>query len=57
MEYKGFEIKPMVYENTGKSSCLYIFKDGSLYSFLSLNSINAAKRVIDTYLKSLELCT
>jgi hypothetical protein len=54
MEYKGFEIKPMVYENTGKSSCLYIFKDGSLYSFLSLNSINAAKRVIDTYLKSLE---
>ena len=51
MEYRGFEIKQMKYENSSHSSCFYIFKDGNVYSFFALNSIQAGKNVIDTYLR------
>jgi len=51
MEYRGFEIKQMKYENSSHSSCFYIFKDRNVFSFFALNSVQAGKNVIDTYLR------
>jgi hypothetical protein len=51
MQYRGFEIKQMKYENSSHSSCFYIFKNSNVYSFFALNSIQAGKNVIDTYLR------
>jgi len=50
VSYRGFVIKRMVSE-----TYYYIYKDNELFSTLALATTDAARRVIDTYLKNREI--
>jgi hypothetical protein len=49
--YRGFEIRR---QYTSSNSIKFtIHKDGEIFSYIVLTTIKATKRVIDTYLKSI----